>query len=332
MKINGLIVSAIAGALLLSSCSSGGGQTAIKIGDTNITEGTVKFVSEQLIGSDDLQDAVDLLKNDYLVIEVAKAMGIELDEDEEDAAFDQAASMKAQYFGGYKAAKNVSKEYGADENVLNSIVTASSYAQKLLDQLDTAEATDDEKKQYFKDNYLRAKHVLISTVDQNTGAPLSDEEAAKAKTTADEVLAKAKNGENFDALINEYNTDPGMSTNPDGYVFTHGTMVSEFEDMTKSLQPGEIGMCETTYGYHIIQRLALDETPELFDKFYNDNLTSIENTIQNKKYDEALEAKAEELGITVEVNQDVIDAMAEEEASEATEEPAAEAEATAAAE
>lgn len=325
MKIKALITAAAAGALLLSSCSSGGGQAAIKVGENTITDNTIKFVAERLLGTDDPQSAADLLKNDYLVVEVAKALGIELEDDVQDSVFDQAAGMKAQYFGGYKAAKEAFKEYGADEDVLNLIISSSAYGQELIDQLEVTDATDDEKKQYFKDNYLRAKHVLISTVDQSTGAPLSDEELAKAKTTADEVLAKAKNGDNFDALINEYNTDPGMSSNPDGYVFTDGTMVAEFEDTTKSLQPGEIAMCETTYGYHIIKRLALDETPELFDKFYNDNLASIENAIQNDKYDEALEKKAEELGITVEENQEVIDKISEEEAAEATDEPTPEA-------
>ena len=332
MKIKGIIITAVAGALLLSSCSSGGGKVAVKVGDNNITEGDIKFIGEQITGSQDPQEAADFLKNDYLVIEVAKAMDINLDDDEEDAIFDQAANMKSQYFGGYKAAKDVFKEYGASDDILQTIISASAYAQKLIDQLDTTEATDDEKKQYFKDNYLRAKHVLISTVDENTGAPLSDEELAKAKTTADEVLEKAKNGENFDALITQYNKDPGMSANPDGYVFTDGTMVAEFEDTTKSLQPGEIALCETSYGYHIIQRLALDETPELFDKFYNDNLTSIENALSNAKYDEALEKKAEELGITVEENQDVIDGIVEEKAAEETEAPADDAEATPAAE
>ena len=322
MKIKGLLTAALAAAMLVSGCSTDSGAAAVTVGDKTVSEGAVRFMCDYG-GSQDAQHAADSLKQNYLVNAVAEAMNIELTDDDAASIKDQIATTKAQIFGGYSAAKKGFKEYGIDDSLLETIFKSNLYAHQLMEQLETAEATDEEKKQYFKDNYLRAKHVLILTTDQMTGEPLSDEEAEKAKTTADEVLEKAKSGADFNALIDEYNEDPGMLTNKDGYVFTDGTMMKEFEDTTKSLQPGEIGMCQTSYGYHIIQRLALDETPELFDKFYNEQLSAIENVISSKKYDEALEAKAEELGITVEENQAVIDGMsAESDDASETEEPA----------
>lgn len=116
---------------------------------------------------------------------------------------------------------------------------------------------------YFMDNYWRAKHVLIAT-DGKT-----DEEKADAKSKAEDILKRAESGEDFSKLVEEYSEDPGSKSSPDGYVFTTGKMVKEFEDGTKNTEIGKFTMVETSYGYHVIQRLAIDETPELYETFYN---------------------------------------------------------------
>lgn len=96
--------------------------------------------------------------------------------------------------------------------------------------------------------YICAKHILVE-----------DEETAKT------VYEKAMSGADFDALIAEYNTDPGMAQNPDGYVFTTGEMVAEFEKAAFAAAENTItAPVQTTYGYHIIRRETLpafsDET------------------------------------------------------------------------
>ena len=263
------------GAMLLAGCS-GNGQTVMKIGDTNITEGAVNFFANYGMGTEDVDAAVDNLKKEYLLKEVAKAMDITLTDDE---------------------AKQVKS-------------TISNFkAQQVMDQLDVAEPTDDEVKQYFVDNYLRAKHILISTKDMTTGADLDEDKLAEAEKKANEILERAKNGEDFDALIKEYNEDPGMESNQDGYFFTDGEMVSEFEDATKSIEPGEITMCKSDYGYHIIKRLPIDESDSKFGEYLENNKSAVQSAVTSKKQEEALEKKAEELGIKVEVNQDKIDKM-----------------------
>ena len=69
------------GAMLLAGCS-GNGQTVMKIGDTNITEGAVNFFANYGMGTEDVDAAVDNLKQEYLLKEVAKAMDITLTDDE----------------------------------------------------------------------------------------------------------------------------------------------------------------------------------------------------------------------------------------------------------
>ena len=136
-----------------------------------------------------------------------------------------------------------------------------------------------------------------------------DADPAEAEKKANEILEREKNGEDFDALIKEYNEDPGMESNQDGYFFTDGEMVSEFEDATKSIEPGEITMCKSDYGYHIIKRLPIDESDSKFGEYLENNKSAVQSAVTSKKQEEALEKKAEELGIKVEVNQDKIDKM-----------------------
>lgn len=117
--------------------------------------------------------------------------------------------------------------------------------------------SDDELRQYFTDNYLAAKHILISTVDSMTGEEIRTD--AEAKAEAQKILDRLNAGEDYDALMNEYSEDPGLAGNPDGYIFTEGEMVTEFYDGAKALAEDEVsGLVKSDYGYHIIKRVPLD--------------------------------------------------------------------------
>lgn len=115
---------------------------------------------------------------------------------------------------------------------------------------------------YYDDNYLAAKHILVSD-----------------EATAKNIMIKLNNGSDFDQLMNEYSKDPGLATSPDGYVFTTGEMVEEFENTTKNLEVGKVsGIVETAYGYHIIKRIALPTYSEahyesIADAYANDAIS-----------------------------------------------------------
>lgn len=117
--------------------------------------------------------------------------------------------------------------------------------------------SDEDLRQYFADNYIAAKHILISTVDSTTGETVRTDEEAKAE--AQKILDRINAGEDYDALMNEYSEDPGLAGNPDGYIFTEGDMVTEFYDGAKALAEDEVsGLVKSDYGYHIIKRVPLD--------------------------------------------------------------------------
>ena len=133
------------------------------------------------MGTEDVDTAVDNLKQEYLLKEVAKAMDITLTDDEAKQVKSTISNFKAQQ-GGKKAGDKLLKKYGVDDDIMETIISASTYSKQIMDQLDVAEPTDDEVKQYFVDNYLRAKHILISTKDMTTGADLDEDKLAEAET------------------------------------------------------------------------------------------------------------------------------------------------------
>lgn len=111
--------------------------------------------------------------------------------------------------------------------------------------------------------YVTAKHILLMTVDQETGEALSEEEIAQAKETAEQLLEQLQAidkqdqlVETFDKLMHEYNQDPGMAAFPDGYTFTTNEMYAVFEEAAFALEEYEIsGIVESEAGYHILMRL-----------------------------------------------------------------------------
>ena len=146
---------------------------------------------------------------------------------------------------------------------------------------------------YYNDNdYVRAKHILVMFPESDN---LTQEEKSETLKKAQAVLEKVNAGEDFDKLIDQYNEDPGMKSSPGGYYFGEGKMVAAFENATRELEIGKTsGLVETTYGYHIIKRLPIDDeniinsemfyeiTVENFTEYMLENLnTTVSSKVEN---------------------------------------------------
>jgi hypothetical protein len=143
--------------------------------------------------------------------------------------------------------------------------------QKNADQL--VAAADIE--QYYKDHpadfdEIRVRHILVSTqaqpdaeIEPETKDPkdkkptempktLTKEEARKK---SQELLERARKGEDFAKLATENSDDKGSKDKGGEYdFFGHGKMVPEFEKAAFALKPGEISEpVETQFGFHIIK-------------------------------------------------------------------------------
>ena len=109
---------------------------------------------------------------------------------------------------------------------------ASTYAKETL--IPNTKATDAEIAAYI------AKH------------PELDDKLTRAK--AEDVLKRARAGENFEKLAKEFSSDPGSKEKGgDLGWFGKGQMVPEFDKAVFAMQPGQISdIVETQFGFHII--------------------------------------------------------------------------------
>lgn len=166
-----------------------------------------------------------------------------------------------------------------------------------------ASVTDADVKKFYDDNpgrfeqaeRVRASHILLSTRDDKQ-KELSDGEKAAKRKKAEEVLKRAKAGEDFAALAKEFSEDPGSKDKGGEYTFGRGRMVPEFEAAAFSLNPNQISDIVTTqFGYHIIklheklpaQKLGLTEV----SKDVKEGLT--QQAIQKQMPDYLKKVKAE---------------------------------------
>ena len=126
--------------------------------------------------------------------------------------------------------------------------------------------SDEQALGYLEENgYLYANHILLTTMDLQTGEALDEaavaEKEAQAQALAEELQAiqdPEQLVKRFLELKEEYDEDTGKTTYPDGYVFLPGEMVTEFEEGVKALADYGVSQpVKSSYGYHVILRLPL---------------------------------------------------------------------------
>jgi len=101
---------------------------------------------------------------------------------------------------------------------------------------------------------VRASHILLSTRDPETNKDLSEDQKTAKRKKAEELLKRARAGEDFAKLAKENSEDPGSKDKGGEYQFSRGQMVGEFETAAFSLKTNEISDIVTTqFGYHIIK-------------------------------------------------------------------------------
>jgi hypothetical protein len=112
-------------------------------------------------------------------------------------------------------------------------------------------------------NTATVKHILISWRDlaDAFGGRLDSRAAKRSKADAeDEVRSLVKqlqDGADFDAVMKAHSED--LSSAASGRAFTvtpDAQLVIEFRQLSLRLKPGEFGVCQSDFGFHIIKRIT----------------------------------------------------------------------------
>lgn len=217
------------------------------------------------------EDVLASVKQHLVLENMAEKYGAALT-DEQKAAMEQSVQSDIEQLGGEEAYDAELARLGLRRETYARAVRTNYLYQNLLTLYLTEGSplyvSNEDLALYAAQNgYITADHILLATKDLSTGESLSDEAKAEKKALAEELVEKlnAYTGDDlasyFAELADEYSEDTGRASYPTGYTFTNGSMVQEFEDAAYALSEGEVsGIVESSFGYHILLRLPLDES------------------------------------------------------------------------
>jgi peptidyl-prolyl cis-trans isomerase C len=202
-----------------------------------------------------LRSSLDQLIVYTLLSQESKARGIKVEDTEIDAKMQELRKQ----FPTQEAFDKALKDRGMTADSLRKDARVDLSVTKLMDaEVSTVPGPSDADARDFyaknpdrfkEEESVRASHILIR-VDPKADAATR----AKAKATIDSVLKKAKAGEDFGKLAQEYSQDGSAAQGGDLGFFPRGQMVPEFSAAAFALKPGQISDVVTTqFGYHIIK-------------------------------------------------------------------------------
>lgn len=241
-------------------------------GEINDWDEATAFDPDQTYREYVTNDAVEITKLYRIIESKAQEMGVSLTEDEQ-ATLEESWQANVTNYGEDEAAfiayledVFMSKEMFFYMNGINTLVYAIQNEMYGESGEKIPEAEFVERAE--EDGYMRAKHILLKTTDEEN-TPLSDEEKAEKLAAIEGLLAEllaigdpAEREARMDELIAEYSEDTGSEYYIDGYTYTPGYMDEAFENATAELEDYQLSeVVESGFGYHIIMRLPLD--PEL---------------------------------------------------------------------
>ena len=127
---------------------------------------------------------------------------------------------------------------------------------------------------------VKARHILIGTVNPQTGQPILEDSIAKKR--ADSIFTVIKAGGDFGALAKRFSSDGSKDKGGDLGTFGYGTMVPEFNDFCFNKPVGSRDVVKTQFGYHIIEVMSQKGTSNAYKiAFMAKEILASETTINN---------------------------------------------------
>jgi parvulin-like peptidyl-prolyl isomerase len=190
------------------------------------------------------------------------------------------AGSEAQFAEMLKT-NGVSLDY-VKKSITNDLTIGKYLDAAMADSVKVPEA--EVRKAYAEDKTATVRHILLLTQGKSAA------EKAEIRKKMEDILARAKKGEDFAALAKQYSEDPGSKDKGGLYEdFGRGKMVKPFEDAAFSVPVGQVsGIVETTYGYHILKIENRKKETQPFDQVKAQIEAQIKQQKQNTAFDAIL--------------------------------------------
>lgn len=228
----------------------------------------------------------------YIQLLLQKANDSDKAEGKKDA--DEQFALLQKHFGSQEAFDRQLKAVGMTMDQLKNKATQEATAKAALRRELNITISDADAKAYYdshpgdfeRPEMVRVQHILLMTMDPATRQPLGAAQQQAKRKQIDDLLKRARAGEDFTALVKQYSEDPGSKDAGGEYTFARASadpshaMVPEFEAAAFSMQTNQISDVVTTqYGYHIIK--LLEKIPakkeQLTDKIGQSSVTVQQN-------------------------------------------------------
>ena len=199
-----------------------------------------------------VEQNAERLAEQKLFLRAAKNFGVEVPTAQIDSVLQNnyARAGGEEQFKKYLESNSVSLDY-VRESIITSLSIQHYIEEAVLPEIEISdsEVEDSFNKMDQGGEKASVRHILLMTQGKN------DQEKMNIRKKMEDILIRARSGEDFAELARTYTEDPGSKSNGGLYEnFTRGTMVKPFEEAAFSVPVGEISdVVETQYGYHILK-------------------------------------------------------------------------------
>jgi peptidyl-prolyl cis-trans isomerase SurA len=211
-----------------------------------------------------LQQAMQERVNDLLLIEGARAAGLQVSDAEvQGAVDDQLREVRARfpseaaYVQALAEAGRTPETYRAElARQFADQTLVQRFIRQRTQEMAPPAVSDAEIRTFFEANRERfGQRPASVSFQQVIVRPLpSDSARAAALRTAQQVLRELSEGGDFEVLARRYGTDGTRERGGDLGWFRQGQMVRSFDQVVFAMRPGQTsGIVETEFGFHIIK-------------------------------------------------------------------------------